>query len=193
MFLELSKLNEIWRENNLVVDIKEVCTILAKYNKLTNKDMIKILETVDSEKLIEDLGSYYKSIMGVLNHHLQADIGWLRVLGSNVSYLHFVLPLLERFPTERLSPGQLYWTSLDDYKTVRYEVDDILERVISSLPSSEYSSTITVEGRRGKFDYIIWRIFLHLFNHHTHHRGSISVLLDQLKIENDYSNLLWKV
>lgn len=177
----------------MVEDIEDVFKALVKYNKLTNQDMIKVLETIDPAKLIEDLGSYYKSIMGILNHHLHADIGWLRVLGSHVSDLAFILPLLERFPTERLNPGQLYWSSLDKYKTVRYEVDDILEKVIFSLPSSEYSSIITVEGRRGKSDYIIWRIFLHLFNHHTHHRGSVSVLLDQLKIENDYSNLLWKV
>ncbi len=166
---------------------------LARYNKLTNQDMVKVLETMDPTKLIEDLGSYYKSIMGVLNHHLQADIGWLRILGTHISYLNFISPLLERFPTERLSPGQLYWTSLDEYKTVRYEIDDIYEKAISSLPASEFPSIITVEGRRGKLDYVTWRIFLHLFNHQTHHRGSVSVLLDQLNIENDYSNLLWKV
>ncbi len=36
-------------------------------------------------------------------------------------------------------------------------------------------------------------VFLHLFNHQTHHRGQISVLLDQLGVENDYSNLISKV
>ena len=133
-------MKENWRESDLVEDIKEVFKILATYNKLTNRDMVKVLESIDPEKLIEDLGSYYISIMGILNHHLHADIGWLRVLGSHVSDLAFILPLLERFPSERLTPGQLYWSSITKYKTVRYEVDEILEKAISSLPSS--ASTI---------------------------------------------------
>ena len=30
----------------------------------------------------------------------------------------------------------------------------------------------------------------HRFNHQTHHRGALSQLLDEGKIENDFSNLL---
>jgi uncharacterized damage-inducible protein DinB len=174
-------------------NIKAVFEVLAKYNKLTNHDMVKVLEGVEPAKLIEDIGSYYKSIMGLLNHQLLADIGWLRVLGTHVSSLYFVPSLLEHFPSERTPPDKLYWTTLDEYKIVRSEIDSIIERVVNTISPSEYSATIIVEGRRGRFEYIIWRILLHLFNHETHHRGGVSVLLDQFKIENDYSNLLWKV
>lgn len=177
----------------MVDDIKSVFKLLAKYNKITNQDMIKILEGVEQSKLTENVGSYYESILGLLNHQLQADIGWLRVLGTHLSSLDFISPLLERFPTEHLSPGKLYWSTLNEYKEARSEIDDIMERSVESIPLAEYSTTITVEGRRGKFTYIIWRILMHLFNHETHHRGGVSVLLDQLKIENDYSNFLWKV
>jgi uncharacterized damage-inducible protein DinB len=174
-------------------DMKSVFELLGKYNTLTNQDMIKILENVEPIKLKENVGSYYESILGLLNHQLQADIGWLRVLGTHVSSLAFLPPLLERFPSERFAPGKLYWETIDDYKKVRSEIDGIMERVVKSLSLSDYLTQITVEGRRGKFEYIVWRILLHLFNHETHHRGGVSVLLDQLKVENDYSNLLWKV
>ncbi|MFX1496936.1 MAG: DinB family protein [Promethearchaeota archaeon] len=177
----------------MVDDIKTVFELFSKYNKLTNIDMIKVLEGVESNKLTEDLGSYYLSIMGLLNHQLHADIGWLRVLGTHISSLDFIPSLLERFPTERLPPDKLYWKTLDEYKGVRSEIDDMIERTVKSLPASEYSTKIVVEGRRGKFEYIIWHILSHLFNHETHHRGGVSVLLDQLNIENDYSSLLWKV
>ena len=60
-------------------EIKAVFELLAKYNKLTNLEMLKILEEVEPAKLTENVGSYYSSIMGLLNHHLMADIGWLRV------------------------------------------------------------------------------------------------------------------
>ena len=66
--------------------------------------------------------------------------------------------VLERFPSERLPPDQLYWTTLEEYKNVRLEFDDIIERTVKSIPTSEYPTIIVVEGRRGRFEYIIWRI-----------------------------------
>jgi uncharacterized damage-inducible protein DinB len=174
-------------------DIKELFELLVKYNKLTNQDMIKILEGVEQKKLTENMGSYYGSILGILNHHLLADIGWLRVLGTHISSLDFISSLLERFPSGRPLPNQLYWATLDEYKSDRAEIDDLIERVIKSIPANQYKNILKIEGRRGTFEYTTWRILLHLFNHQTHHRGGVAVLLDQLKIENDYSNLLWKV
>ncbi|MFX1571527.1 MAG: DinB family protein [Promethearchaeota archaeon] len=167
--------------------------MLAKYNQITNQDMIEVLEGVEPSKLTENLRSYYGSILGILNHHLLADIGWIRILGTHIAALDFIPPLLERFPTNRPPPNELIWTSLDEYKLIRVEIDNLLERVVKTLDLSQFSSILTIEGRRGKMEYMTWRILLHLFNHHTHHRGGVAVLLDQLGVENDYSSLLWKV
>ena len=174
-------------------NVKEIYKLLAKYNQITNQDLITILREVDANKLSENLGSYYSSILGILNHHLLADIGWIRVLGTHIKTLDFVGPLLDRFPNKRPPPNELIWNSLDDYVPVRVEIDQLLERVVENLNSTDYYTIFSVEGRRGKMDYVTWKVLLHLFNHQTHHRGSVSVLLDQLGIQNDYSNLLWKV
>jgi uncharacterized damage-inducible protein DinB len=174
-------------------NVKEIYILLAKYNQITNQELIKILRKVDHNKLSENLGSYYGSILGILNHHLLADIGWIRVLGTHISTLDFVGPLLDHFPDQRPPPNELLWNSLDEYVPVRVELDQLLERVVENLRSSDYYTTFSVEGRRGKMNYVTWKVLLHLFNHQTHHRGSVSVLLDQLGIQNDYSNLLWKV
>jgi len=174
-------------------DFKEVLELLAKYNELTNQEMIKILEGIEPTKLTENVGSYYGSILGILNHHLLADIGWLRALGTHISTLNFVIPRLERFPSDRPLPNELHWASLNEYKTVRTEIDIFLKRVVQSIPPSQYTTILKIKGRRGEQEYLPWRILLHLFNHHTHHRGGVAILLDQLGVENDYSNLLWKV
>ncbi len=172
------------------VSIKEVFELLANYNSTTNQKVIKILGTIDPIKLTEDLGSYYGSILGLLNHHLSADIGWLRILGPLIPSLDFISPLLEQLPKERLAPKKLYWKTLEKYKTVRTEVDTILERVVKSITPEEYTSILKIVGFRRTIEKPTWRILLHLFNHHTHHRGGVSLLLDQLHVENDYSNLL---
>lgn len=174
-------------------NIKVVFELLSKYNVMTNKEVVDVLKGLESSKLTEDLGSYYGSILGLLDHQLVADIGWLRVLGENVRDLDFVLPLLKDYQTERIPQKELHWKTLSEYISVRVDVDKVLEQVVNTLSPDQYSTTITLEGRRGKFTFIVWKILLQLFNHHTHHRGGVAVLLDQLNIENSYSNLLWKV
>ena len=174
-------------------NIKDVFITLAKYNKITNLEMLEILKDIKPEILIHKLKSYYKSIMGILNHQLLADINWLRALGETIPELNYVLSELEIFPSHHPSPNELHWPSLNEYKTGRVKIDELLERVINSIPTSQYESVLKIENARGKLENKTWHILLHLFNHHTHHRGGIAVLLDQFEIKNDYSNLLWKV
>ncbi|MFW9895900.1 MAG: DinB family protein [Candidatus Thorarchaeota archaeon] len=174
-------------------NIKDVFELLVKYNTMTNKEAVDVLEKLEPSKLTEDLGSYFGSILGLLDHQLVSDIGWLRALGENVPELDFVLPLIEEYNIERIPPKELHWKTLSEYSPVRGEVDKVLERVITTLSPDQYSASITLKGRRGEFTYITWRILLHLFNHHTHHRGGVSTLLDQLNIESNFSNLLWRV
>ena len=174
-------------------DIKDVFITLAKYNKITNLELLEILKNITAEKLTDNVGSYYKSILGILNHQLLADINWLRALGNNIPDLNFIPSELEQFPVHRPSSDELHWATLDEYKSARIVIDNLIERVTNLLHSSEYNNILKIENRRGNLEDKPWRILLHLFNHHTHHRGGIAVILDQLEIKNDYSNLLWKV
>lgn len=180
-------------QNDKSINIKTIFELLAKYNTITNTEMLEILGGIESSKLTEDLGSYYGSILGLLNHQLLADIGWLRALGENILTLDFISPILERFQDQQVPPKELHWTTLEEYRPIRKEIDKLLERVVKTLTLSEYTTSFKIVNRRGTIEYPPFRILLHLFNHHTHHRGGVSVLLDQLNIENSYSNLLWKV
>ena len=173
--------------------IKKVLDVLVRYNEVTNQEMIKILEGLEPGKLTEDLGSYYGSILGLLNHQLLADVAWLRALGTHLPTLDFVPPVVEPFPKDRLPPKELYVASLEEFKPIRRDIDALLKRVVETLLEAELDTTLKIEGRHGVHEFKPWRILLHLFNHQTHHRGGVSLLLDQLGIENDYSNMLWKV
>ena len=174
-------------------NIKDVFEILAKYNTMANKDIVKILEGVEASKLTEDLGSYFGSILGLLDHLLASDISWLKNLGENISDLDFLPPLMEDFKIDRLPPKELHWKTLSEYNTARVEVDKIIERMVNALPADQYSTEVTTETKRGKYSYIIWRTLILMFNHHTHHRGGVSLLMDQLNVENNFSSLLWRV
>jgi uncharacterized damage-inducible protein DinB len=37
-----------------------------------------------------------------------------------------------------------------------------------------------------------WLVLLHMFNHQTHNRGQIALILDQMGVDNDYSGIIGK-
>jgi len=47
---------------------KNVFELLAKYNTNTNQKVSDILDSLEYSKLTEDLGSYFGSILGLLDH-----------------------------------------------------------------------------------------------------------------------------
>ena len=172
--------------------IKGMFVTLAKYNSTTNKDVIKVIKRMEPDQLIKDFGSYFGSILGILNHQLVADIMWLRGYGKKISSLDFILPIIKKIHTERKPPKELQWSNLEDYKSVRVEIDELMERVVENLSPNQYTSMLKMEDQRGSIEFVTWRYLLHLFNHHTHHRGGVAMLLDQLKVKNEFSGLLWK-
>ena len=38
-----------------------------------------------------------------------------------------------------------------------------------------------------------WLVLLHMFNHQTHNRGQIALILDQMGVDNDYSGIIEKI
>jgi uncharacterized damage-inducible protein DinB len=171
--------------------MKEITQLLSENNALTNIDMIKILDVLPTEKLIENNGSYYDSILGILNHILVTDIAW---------YKFFIENFEEAFSLKTSIPGinpgkwkEIIWSDLKTYKTLRFDFDNLIKDVYRLIPEDKYNDILIRKNFRGVEEKIIaWHGFIHVFNHETHHRGQISLILDQFKIENDYSNLIWR-
>lgn len=169
--------------------MKELFKLLAQYNFQTNRDMMLILETVSQDQLSQDMGSFYHSILGLLNHILLMDVIWMkRILGF--------FPALEKISTsvpniQFKPPTDLNWKSLDELKPIRDHMDDLIKEMIEEFSEEQYDQRVTYKDWKGKKqNKIVYHMLLHLFNHQTHHRGQVALLLDQLKIENDYSNLI---
>ena len=58
--------------------MKEIYQLLVEYNAAANQSMMAVLDGLTPEQMSQDLGSFYKSIIGMLNHMLRSDIGYLR-------------------------------------------------------------------------------------------------------------------
>ncbi len=171
--------------------MKEIFLLLAEYNIQANHDMIQILDQMPPAKIALDVGAYYKSFLGILNHVLLSNLYWIRRLAK---FLPELGPILQDIPdVQPKTPKDIIWSTLDALKPVLTKVDDQLKRLVQLLSEQKYSELIKyTSSKGGERTMIVWQILLHLFNHHTHNRGQIAVLLDQMGIENDYSSILWR-
>jgi uncharacterized damage-inducible protein DinB len=171
--------------------MKELFQLLAEYNAKTNVEMIEILEKLPPERLAQEVGSFYGSILGLVNHILVSDVIWLGRFANQFSELEFVKP---RLPVLNLRKWtDIVWDSLATYRPVRLGMDETIRQVFRTASDDICKAELSFKNIKGADQKkVTWRAFLHFFNHQTHHRGQVAVLLDQFKVENDYSNLIWK-
>lgn len=165
---------------------------LARYNSLTNVELGQLLSNLTEEQLTRTIGGFYNSITRTANHILLADIVWLRRITrgvSDVAALESELPEVDKFDFDAVP-----WPHLDRYLPVRETVDALLERLVAMIPDAKRTVPFSyVRANGNQYENLIAHVLLHVFNHQTHHRGQIALMLDELGVENDYSNLIWKV
>ncbi len=171
--------------------MKEQVQLLAEYNRRTNEEMEQVLRGVPAEALARDLGSYYHSIMGILGHVALSDVNWLRRFAAQFPALGFITPGLPEAEIRSMSDAGS--VGLAGFTGLRATLDRLLAKTYETFREEELSAVLHFTDAKGVTQSkVIWLVALHHFNHATHHRGQVSVMLDQLKIDNDYSGLLWK-
>ena len=170
--------------------MKDVLQILAEYNSKVNHKMFSILSGMEKELLDRETGVYFKNIYGILNHLALSDTWWLQRIRKNMTeYQSLNNSLLD---TEITSLHQ--HIAEDVYGLIEKikVLDGIYENMITNdVKEADISADIKYvnyrkENKTKKFNILL----LHIFNHHTHHRGEISACLDILKVENNFSNLI---
>jgi len=169
--------------------MKELLKLMAQYNQTTNSALFKILENQDSALITQDSKSYFKSILGLLNHILVADLDWLTAYRNG----NLELPVLNSPVLDFEHPGwgKILYSNLSELWEHRQGLDSLLIRFIDVNPSKLFEGNISIMNPSGEvYTFPFGKILMHMFNHQTHHRGSIAQILDANAVENDYSNLL---
>ncbi len=166
--------------------MKEVLVALAEYNSDANKKLVSILEGVSDAILGEDQGSYYKSVLGTLEHIAAGEIGWLKKFAGF-------------FPYASLSGKRLIVEDMDAIKAsfkdkpaalyaILAEADALYVAFVKESDPSQYEQRVSYVNYKGeKLEKTYWNLILHILNHATHHRGEISALLDRKGVANDFS------
>jgi uncharacterized damage-inducible protein DinB len=151
---------------------------MANYNAWANVRLFRMAGALQDEQYRRNVGAYFKSLHGTLNHLLVADRIWMHRLtgaGDHPAKLDAIL-----------------FDDLSSLRAARAEADRRIIDFVQGLADPAFEEVLdyrTLNGTPQKHPRR--QILAHLFNHQTHHRGQAHAILTVLGVtEPDPMDLL---
>jgi len=158
---------------------RDYCLTMARYNQWMNERLYEGCAGIADADRRRDLGAFFRSVHGTLNHLLWADRVWMsRFTGG------------ERPAT---GPADELYADFDALRAARGEMDMAILDWAGTLDEAWLRSTFTwTSGADGSTrSRPAWILVTHLFNHQTHHRGQLTTLMMQLGRDPGVTDLPW--
>jgi len=153
---------------------------LASYNRWMNERLYEHCARLSDEERKRDVGAFFKSIHGTLNHILVGDRIWFgRFTGKQYAAVS--------------SLAQELYSEFGELRAERQKMDDAIVAWTESMTDADfdrelsYTSVVNPKPRR----YPFWFAVAQFFNHQTHHRGQVTTLLSQRGVDPGVTDLIW--
>ena len=152
---------------------------MASYNRWMNERLYECCAGISDAERKRDMGAFFKSIHGTLNHLLLADRVWMG-----------------RFVGPAFTPGSLadeLYADFDELRRERAKMDDAIDAWVATLTDERlhgelrYTSIVNPAPRTVGVALAV----THFFNHQIHHRGQLTTLLMQQGIDPGATDLMW--
>ena len=157
----------------------EYARTMARYNEWMNGRVYDASAKLSDEARKEDMGAFFKSIHGTLNHLLLADRIWMgRFIGRPITVTSLAQELHSDFVELR-----------QERAATDRAITDWAEELTGDVLSGDLSYTSFVNPQPRS--YPMWLAVTHFFNHQTHHRGQLTTLLMQRGIDPGVTDLIW--
>jgi uncharacterized damage-inducible protein DinB len=148
--------------------MKQHFQMFAAYNKWANGRIYDAASELSQDDLERNMGAFFKSMMGTLNHLVAADRIWMK-----------------RFTGEGDVPATLDAIISRDFarlRSTREAEDARIQKWIGSLKDKELSGrfTYTTVTDMRTVSQRLAPALDHFFNHQTHHRGQAHMILTAL-------------
>ena len=143
--------------------------ILACYNRAANQRIYDACAQLDDAEYRKERAGSFGSIHALLNHILLGDRIWMaRFEGAGSTTPTLSTILYDEFPALR---------------TAREQEDDRIERFFENSDAAVLHRRLAYTNNQGK-SYVdpLPVAAIHLFNHQTHHRGQVHVMLAQTRV-----------
>jgi uncharacterized damage-inducible protein DinB len=141
---------------------------LARYNMWATQRLLTACEALSDEQYRQDVGLFFKSVHGTLNHllvgeHLLWYPRFAKGISPKVALDMEAEPVRERL-AQALKGGAANWQPL-----------------IESWPAERFDGKLSYTATNGQALSLPFAATLnHVFNHCTHHRGQITAALTML-------------
>jgi uncharacterized damage-inducible protein DinB len=152
---------------------------MARYNRWMNERLYECCAGLPDAQRKEDVGAFFKSIHGTLNHLLLADRLWMG-----------------RFTARPFTASSLaaeLYADFDELTRERAITDEAIVQWAASLSREDLAGDLTYTSMVNPAPRTqpLWFAAAHFFNHQTHHRGQLTTLLSQRGIDPGVTDLLW--
>ncbi len=162
--------------------------LMASYNAAMNRNVYQAARALPAQVLAADRGAFFGSILGTLNHLVNADIIWLkRFAGHPANYPQ--LGAVAALPGPA-SLGAIGSNDIDSLWERRRWLDEVITAWSAAIAEADLGHTLHYVNSRGGADKDFFSLLMHFFNHQTHHRGQVSTLLSQEGIDIGVTDLL---
>lgn len=151
---------------------------MARYNRWMNGKVYACCAGLPDAERKRDVGAFFRSIHGTLNHLLLADRVWMGRFTAR--------------PFRPRSLDQELYADFDELRRERIATDDAIDAWAGSLSAGslaatlEYTSVVNPATHR----FPLGIAAAHFFNHQTHHRGQVTTLLFQRGIDPGVTDLI---
>lgn len=168
-------------------------TLMASYNHRMNTQFTDVIATLSDEEINEDLGAFFSSIIGTLNHILIGDIIWLSRFSAHSSKYQTLKNILELPKPNGLA--DILFSDFSSFKIARDKVDLLLLHWLKSeADENDFAKKLAYINTQGiKSNRNFGELVCHFFNHQTHHRGQLSTLLSQKGLDVGSTDFLMEI
>ena len=142
---------------------------LGRYNFIANQRLYAACAALDDSEYREQRAGSFGSIHALLNHILLGDRIWMsRFEGGGEHTPPLATILYDSFP---------------DLREAREREDARINGFFDSAPADFFSRTLKYVNSKGQpYSEPAMIAAAHLFNHQTHHRGQVHVMLSQTAV-----------
>lgn len=140
---------------------------LAHYNAWANQRLLAAVAELPEATYRQDLGGYFRSIHGTLNHLLVMDRLWF----GRVAPPAFL-------PRRH---DQILFDRFDELRPAREDMDRRIQGICATLDEVRLAARLAWTSMDGEaLSAPLGQVLTHAFNHQTHHRGQIHAMFTRL-------------
>jgi uncharacterized damage-inducible protein DinB len=171
------------------MEMKKLLVMYAQYLEKTDAAVLELVGRLKEAERERERGSYYKSLSGLLKHILGGTLMFQSLfktaLGADSKALKALKSVKASVPEKKLD-DETFAAVAESFASV----DAATVKFVKALEEEELVLKVKLSWYGGKPGSVpLFFLFNQFVMHTVHHQGQISQILDELKVEHDFSGI----